>query len=675
MSRRVAKRFLERVWAAQPTTDGFVFTSVKDWDDNSWEDHPQDYPTESVSIPTVKDLYFAPCIFEQDQRRKNHALPGRWLYADLDEVDPRSLDIEPTIAWETSPGRYQCLWQLQRPLRPEQLELLNQKLTYHTGADKGGWSLTKVLRVPGSISTKREYEYHVQSLWTNGPVHAASDIYDVVKKITTPRDTLRKLPTLKLPKASASRLRRRAWDKLTLDARRLLKASEAPEGTRSEKLWKLERLLVEAGLPPEHVFVLVKASVWNKYRGQQREDQQLWREVMQAVQTNGGTNHSKAQPGGKSKKASSNGSSNRSKSTSARAKRGRSTNNSSSSEGEKLSLVAYADFIGKRISKPMWMVEGVWSESAHGVLAGEPKTYKSVIATDLAMSVASGTRFLNHFQVPQTGPVIMVQKENDEREVQDRIARIAASKSLWASASLNGNNLEFKAGADLPVHFMNNTDFDLTDPDDIKWLRRKVRKINPVLIVFDPLYLLAPGVDENSAAQMTPVLERLLVMKQRYNVGTLLIHHYSKPNAENPRKGAQRISGSGTFHRWYESALLLERPDLEEPRVKISPEHRGHSPQGGFWADFDLGSEEDLHYAVEVEPSKREKAQGQRGEIIEVLQGHNNRMPLLALAELTGIGARAIERLVIRDDALAMGRGKVNGKPTKVVRIKGEALA
>lgn len=652
---RVARRFLRRVWGRQPG-EGYVFLSNKDWETGHWEDCPFDFPLdEDFRIPSNRDLYFAPCIFAEPSRRKAHALPGRWLYADLDEVDPRSLDIEPTIAWETSPGRYQCLWELVRALRPEQLEVVNQKLTYHTGADRGGWSSTKVLRVPGSVSTKREYEYTVQNLWTEGPVYEAAEIYQRVKKVKTPRDVLASVPDLVLPKATASKLRRRHWDKLGVEAKNLIRAKEATEGTRSEKLWKLERLLVEAGVPAEHVFVIVKASVWNKYKGQGREEEQLWKEVQQAVQTSGQSSKSKT-VGSKSGRASTSN---------------RSRQESNGSKSKK--LVAYQDFVQRQIHKPMWMVEGVWSEGAHGVLAGEPKTFKSVIATDLAMSVASGTRFLNHFDVPQTGPVIMIQKENDEGMVQDRVQRIASSKTLWAHAKINGSTLEYKAHADLPIHLMNNDDFDLTDEDDMRWLRKKIRKINPVLVVLDPLYLLAPGVDENSAAQMTPILARLLSMKQRYGCGTLLIHHFSKPNAENPRKGAQRISGTGAFHRWYESALMLERPDIEEARVKISPEHRGHSPGGGFYATFDFGSDHDLHYSVEIEANRKQAAKSLDHSIRDIIEGGEGYIPLSEMSEALGVGVEQVKRRLQAMNK-AVHRKRMNGRTRVVVKAGGDLL-
>ena len=51
-----------------------------------------------------------------------------------------------------------------------------------------------------------------------------------------------------------------------------------------------------------------------------------------------------------------------------------------------------------------WLVEGLWSDQAVGILGGEPKCCKSFLALDLAVSVASGTLCPRRFAVRRTGP-------------------------------------------------------------------------------------------------------------------------------------------------------------------------------------------------------------------------------------------------------------------------------
>ena len=44
-----------------------------------------------------------------------------------------------------------------------------------------------------------------------------------------------------------------------------------------------------------------------------------------------------------------------------------------------------------------WLIEGLWSAEAVGILGGEPKCCKSFLALDMAVAVASGAPCLRRF--------------------------------------------------------------------------------------------------------------------------------------------------------------------------------------------------------------------------------------------------------------------------------------
>lgn len=166
-----ALEFLDKVWSEQ--REGFAFISIRSGPD-SWRDLAFKYPSDEIQLPNPRlgDIYFCPNLFQRPRRRKELVYPSCWLYADLDKVKPpRSADfttdvcLEPTIAWESSPGRYQALWHIDKHLSREEHEALNKKLTYALGADKGGWDITQVLRVPGTINHKYAEKPEVKLLW------------------------------------------------------------------------------------------------------------------------------------------------------------------------------------------------------------------------------------------------------------------------------------------------------------------------------------------------------------------------------------------------------------------------------------------------------------------------------------------------------------------------------
>ena len=63
--------------------------------------------------------------------------------------------------------------------------------------------------------------------------------------------------------------------------------------------------------------------------------------------------------------------------------------------------------LAERGEEHRWLVTGLWSEQAVGIVGGEPKCCKSFLALDLAVAVASGTPCLRRFVVPTAGRVLL----------------------------------------------------------------------------------------------------------------------------------------------------------------------------------------------------------------------------------------------------------------------------
>jgi RecA-family ATPase len=59
-----------------------------------------------------------------------------------------------------------------------------------------------------------------------------------------------------------------------------------------------------------------------------------------------------------------------------------------------------------------WLVDGLWSEQAVGIIGGEPKCGKSFLALDLAVAVAAGIPCLRRFAVSHTGRVLLYPAED-----------------------------------------------------------------------------------------------------------------------------------------------------------------------------------------------------------------------------------------------------------------------
>src|SRR5271167_1044171 len=77
-----------------------------------------------------------------------------------------------------------------------------------------------------------------------------------------------------------------------------------------------------------------------------------------------------------------------------------------------------------------WLVDGLWSEEAVGIIGGEPKCGKSFLALDLAVAVASGTPCLRHFPTRQSGTVLLYAAEDAAPIVRQRLEGISHAAGI-----------------------------------------------------------------------------------------------------------------------------------------------------------------------------------------------------------------------------------------------------
>jgi hypothetical protein len=212
------------------------------------------------------------------------------------------------------------------------------------------------------------------------------------------------------------------------------------------------------------------------------------------------------------------------------------------------------DLGGDDPGEPRWLIEGLWSESAVGVLGGEPKSCKSFLALDAAVSVAAGRPCLRSFAVRRSGPVLVFPAEDPHAVVRRRLEGIAAAAGMSLS--------------DLPVHVITAPKLMLDSPGDRRRLDATVAAVNPALLVLDP-FIRLHAIDENVAAEVAPLLGYLRELQRRHGVSVMLVHHARK-DSRGARPG-QALRGSSDLHGWGDSNLYLR---WLSSGLRLSIEHR-----------------------------------------------------------------------------------------------------
>src|SRR4051812_48764587 len=77
-----------------------------------------------------------------------------------------------------------------------------------------------------------------------------------------------------------------------------------------------------------------------------------------------------------------------------------------------------------------WLVDSLLVEGQATVIGGPKKSLKTSIAIDLAISLAIGAKFLNHFLVRRPVRVLILSGESGEATIQETAKRICQFKGL-----------------------------------------------------------------------------------------------------------------------------------------------------------------------------------------------------------------------------------------------------
>jgi hypothetical protein len=218
-----------------------------------------------------------------------------------------------------------------------------------------------------------------------------------------------------------------------------------------------------------------------------------------------------------------------------------------SSFGEVAARVAAA-------GEPRWLIQGLWPADAYGVLAAQEKAGKTWAALDLAVSVACGLPWLDHFACPTPGPVLLFLGEGGERATVRRIEAIATTKSADLDQLADRLRLCFRvprlaapgAGSELAA------------------IQAELDAHPAVLVVLDPLYLAAAGASGSNLYDMGAVLQAIQGVCQAAGCALLVVTHWNKTG---DGRGADRISGAGPA-AW---ARVI---------CSVSILHRGSDPDG-----------------------------------------------------------------------------------------------
>lgn len=274
--------------------EGYVCLAYLNRDDRKMRQRFFKWPQQIEDLLSNIDLesqqlvhaYYGVSLYNTNSNRtKDNVKQCTTIWADLDNTNPATLLVKPSILVQSSPGKLQGLWLLEDPIDPFDAEDIARRISYYhhnDGADYC-WDATHILRIPYTPN----YKY--------GDLDSAPivTVLDADRRLYRPSDFSRYPqpkaiehivavpPEERVPSSRPAEDIMEEWY-VSDYARHLIEDPVPEEDTWSERLWSLITTLRDDHCPKEEAFVIVKGSKCDKYTRDGRPDSHLWKEIDKA---------------------------------------------------------------------------------------------------------------------------------------------------------------------------------------------------------------------------------------------------------------------------------------------------------------------------------------------------------------------------------------------------------
>lgn len=183
-----------------------------------------------------------------------------------------------------------------------------------------------------------------------------------------------------------------------------------------------------------------------------------------------------------------------------------------------------------------WQVEGLIEANTTGVLFGDPGSYKSFLAIDLALHCATGQRW--HGANVKQGPVAYIVGEGHNG--------LARRFSAW----FNHHN-------ETPEHapiVVSSCAAPLTDEDTAEAVSEAIeqsfKETPPAMIIIDTLARNFGAADENSTTDMGRFVDNVdRLLRAKFGCCVLIVHHTGHSNKDRARGASPLLGGSDFQYR------------------------------------------------------------------------------------------------------------------------------
>jgi hypothetical protein len=212
-------------------------------------------------------------------------------------------------------------------------------------------------------------------------------------------------------------------------------------------------------------------------------------------------------------------------------------------------IFTFADMVA--LPRPQWLIRSLLVEKTTSVISADSGHFKSFIALEMALCVATGTPF--HGREVRQGAAVYVAAEG--------FYTVYERAAAWAQ----------QRGCELPENFhILKVPVNVSESTTVQKFVETVTGFSPALVVLDTLSQCAVGLNENANNEMAGFMRGMMALADQIGAHVQAVHHNSK--ATGTFRGAGAIKANVDTH------ITLDRPDAENTVVFVRCEKQRGKP-------------------------------------------------------------------------------------------------
>ena len=238
-----------------------------------------------------------------------------------------------------------------------------------------------------------------------------------------------------------------------------------------------------------------------------------------------------------------------------------------------------SDFADKELVPMEWLIGMMIPAGTVTLLSGDGGAGKSLLALNLAISVATGGALPWLGMQPEQGPAIYVGAEDNIDEMHRRINNMIWNRPDINYSDLSNLHIASLAARDALLSVVDARTNTLAPSPLFEQIRSKIDAVRPRVVIFDTLADLFPG-NENDRAQARQFVGQLRKLSVDFSTTIILLSH---PSLSGMASGTG-TSGNTAWNNSVRSRLFMQRvkedgyePDKSARKLAIMKSNYGET--------------------------------------------------------------------------------------------------